>query len=190
MISGPSGTGKGTLRRRLFQTVPGLAFSISCTTRPPRRDERHGEDYRFLDNREFDRLIREGAFLEWAEVHGNRYGTLASDVEEERRRGRDVVLEIDVQGACAVKSRYPEAVLIFVFPPSQQDLRERLQQRGTESESDLKVRLTNAETEIRQAGFFDHTIVNDDVEGAAQRLQNLVREYRKRRTTDTGGNAE
>lgn len=178
VISGPSGAGKGTLRKRLFEEISELVFSISCTTRKPRPKEREGIDYRFLETEAFVQHVADGHFLEHAEVHGNYYGTLREDVERELRQNRDVVLEIDVQGALQVQERFPEAVLIFIMPPSAKELEKRLRGRGTEREDILETRLHNAEMEMQYAGCYDHAVVNDDLERAAAELIALVQSYR------------
>ncbi|MBN1332311.1 MAG: guanylate kinase [Synergistales bacterium] len=178
IVSGPSGAGKGTLRERLFRQVKDLVFSISCTTRPPRQGEEDGVDYRFVDEKTFLELIDTGRFLEWACVHDHYYGTLKEDVLLELNRGKDVVLEIDVQGALQVKDACPRAILIFVAPPSLDELEKRLRNRGTEQEKDLEIRLRNARDEIITSGSYDHMIINDNVERASGELQAIVLSYR------------
>lgn len=178
VISGPSGAGKGTLRKRLFAAIQDLVFSISCTTRSPRPKETDGIDYRFLETRNFLEYVADGQFLEHAKVHGNYYGTLKEDVERELRRNRDVVLEIDVQGALQVRESFPEAILVFIMPPSTKELEERLRRRGTEREDILETRLNNAEMEMRYAKCYDHAVVNDDLDRAAAELIALVESYR------------
>lgn len=160
--------------RRLLKLLPGLSFSVSATTRDPRPGEVDGVHYRFLTEAEFDRLVREGAFLEWAEVFGHRYGTLWEPIARELERGRDVVLEIDVQGAAAVRERQPEAVLIFLAPPSEEELERRLRARRTEDEADLARRLAAAREELAQREWFHHVVVNDDVERAAREVAAII----------------
>ncbi len=179
VISGPSGVGKGTLRKALFQKVEGLGYSVSCTTRSPRRGEREGVDYQFIEPGLFQRYISEGRFLEWAEVHGNFYGTLKDSVENILSEGRDGVLEIDVQGALQVKRSMPEAVLIFILPPTEDELRDRLDRRGTEKGEDLKKRLDEARNEILMSERYDHLVVNDDIEAALDTLEKIIMSYRK-----------
>ncbi len=178
ILSGPSGVGKGTLRKALFNNLDGLVFSVSCTTRSPRRGETDGVDYRFISRDDFDARIKNGLFLEWAEVHGNRYGTLEEDVRTILKKGLDVVLEIDVQGALQVKRKMPEAVLVFVAPPSENDLRERLSHRGTEKGESLRTRLDNARRELEMASLYDHMIINDDIPKAVDQLVSVVKQYR------------
>ena len=175
MITGPSGVGKGTLIRRLQQDVPGIDLSVSATTRPPRDGERDGEHYHFMDADEFDRRAAAGDFLEHADYASNRYGTLRSEVEPRLARGDSVVLEIEVQGARQVSGTMPDAVLVFIAPPSREALRERLEGRGTDSPEQIARRLTVADEELAAQSEFAHEIVNDDVDRAAGELARLVR---------------
>jgi guanylate kinase len=173
ILSGPSGVGKGTVRARLFEKIPGLVYSISCTTRSPREGEIDGVHYRFIDDAAFDSFVREGRFLEWARVHENRYGTLRADVKNQLSEGRSVVLEIDVQGALQVKRKMPESVMIFIMPPSLRELEERLSGRGTEETEMVRIRLRNAESELALSGQYDYAVVNDQVERAANELAEI-----------------
>lgn len=177
IISGPSGAGKGTLRKLLFERIPDLIFSISCTTRSPREGELDGVDYHFIDEVSFRRMIARGKFLEWAKVHDNYYGTLREDVERELCAGKNVILEIDVQGAHQVKMNCPDAIMIFVAPPSIPELEKRLRKRGTEEETVLQVRLQNAIAEMDDSYCFDHLIVNDEVARAVNELENVIHSY-------------
>ena len=136
VLSGPSGAGKGTIRARVFEALDGLSYSVSCTTRAPREGERDGVDYRFITPEDFAARIAAGDFLEWADVHRHRYGTLKSDVEKVLNEGKDMFLEIDVQGALQVKKKMPEAVTLFVVPPSIEVLEERLRGRRLQTESE------------------------------------------------------
>ena len=181
VLSGPSGAGKGTLRRRLFERVPDLAYSVSCTTRQPRPGETDGVDYRFLSEEDFRERISRGDFLEWARVHDHFYGTRAEDVREILDRGRDVVLEIDVQGALQVKRLIPEAVTLFIAPPSVEELERRLSRRNTEAPEERRLRLRNAREELGHAGEYDHRVVNDHLEEATEDLVHLVEHHRRRR---------
>ena len=180
IISGPSGVGKGTLRKALFRLMDDLEYSISCTTRAPRTGEMEGVDYRFIERDRFLAMRNQGLFLEWAEVHGNLYGTLREDIEKSIGKGRDTVLEIDVQGALNVKAKMPEAILIFIMPPSPMDLEKRLKKRGTEKENDLRVRLDDARREMCLSDKYDHSVVNDDLESALESLQKIIARYRSR----------
>ncbi len=149
-------------------------FSVSCTTRDPRPGEVEGRDYGFVSPEQFGRLIEEGAFLEWAEVFGHRYGTLLAPIEAQLERGNDVLLEIDVQGAATVRARLPDAVLIFLEPPSVDELERRLRARHTESESNLARRLASAQDEMSHAAWFDHIVVNDDVQRTAADIAAII----------------
>jgi guanylate kinase len=159
---------------------PGLVFSVSATTRPRRPNEVDGVDYRFVAPATFEELVEDDAFLEWAEVFGHRYGTLAGPIADALEAGQDVLLEIDVQGAGNVRERFPEAFLIFVVPPSPSDflqqLEERLRRRGTENEAELQRRLAAAREEIAQAAWFDRVVVNDEVERAAEEVAAIIDE--------------
>jgi len=187
VISGPSGAGKGTLTAELLKRVPSITRSISATTRKPRPGEVDGVDYYFLSEDEFKQRIEKGDFLEWAVVHGNYYGTLKSTVEKELANGKDVALVIDVQGAASVKEKMPEAVLIFIEPPSMAELVKRLELRNTETEAELARRLKNAEAEMLLAKTYDYVVINDEIERAANELIEIVR-AEKRPEKSEGGN--
>lgn len=178
MFSGPSGVGKGTLVSRLFSEMEGLSYSVSCTTRKPREGERDGVEYRFVSEEDFKRHIQAGDFLEWASVHGHHYGTLRSDVQRVLDQGHDIVLEIDVQGALQVKEKIPEAVTIFIAPPSPQVLEKRLRNRGTEDEQELRIRLANAEREMEQKSKYDFCVINDNLAEAVEELKQVIRGQR------------
>jgi len=180
VLSGPSGAGKGTVRKRLFQEIPMLKYSISCTTRQPRPGEVDGVDYRFIDETRFRAFIREEAFLEWADVHGHLYGTLCSDVERECSAGYDIVLEIDVQGAMQVRNKCTRCILIFLSPPSLEALEQRLRLRGTESEENVRIRLRNANDEMNLASGYDYLVINDSVEDAVHRIREIILSERNR----------
>lgn len=180
ILSGPSGVGKGTLRGLLFKRVPGLSYSISCTTRKPREGEIDGVQYRFLDESAFESYITAGKFLEWARVHGHLYGTLRSDVEKELEKGRHVVLEIDVQGAIQVKEQLPDSVMVFLVPPNLEELEKRLSGRGTEKSETMKTRLRNAKEEIALSARYDYVVVNDRIDRASGELTEIFKsEIRK-----------
>jgi guanylate kinase len=175
VITGPSGVGKGTLIRRLLYRVPGLELSVSATTRPPRPGERDGIDYHFKSDEEFDRLAREGQLLEHATYSGHRYGTPRSEVEPRLAAGKSVVLEIEVQGARQVREAMPEAVQVFIAPPSPDALRKRLESRATDHPEEIERRLSAAEEELAARSEFGHVIVNDDLGRATDELAELVR---------------
>ena len=180
MIAGPSGVGKGTLVRAVRARVPDeLVLSVSATTRRPREGEVDGRDYRFVDRDAFAGMIADGDLLEWAEVFDNLYGTPSSFVEEHLAAG-DVILEIDVQGAAQIRDRAPDAVLILLRPPSLDELARRLRSRGTESEDRIARRLGEAERELAQASWFDHEVVNDDLERASSQVAAIIEESRAR----------
>lgn len=174
VLSGPSGVGKGAIIQRSFPLLDGICRSVSATTRPPRPGEREGEDYFFVTEDRFVEMSRRGELLEWARVYGYHYGTPRRWVEERLAEGKDVVLEIDVQGGLRVRQVFPQAVLIFVAPPSWDELRRRLQGRQTESEDSLSRRLEEARREISQLGSYDYLIVNDRLEEAAQRFRAII----------------
>jgi guanylate kinase len=175
VVTGPSGVGKGTLIGELLRDVPGLELSISATTRRPRPGERDGIDYHFLSEEEFDRRLAGDEFMEHAAYSGHRYGTLLSEVEPRLERGAGVVLEIEVQGARHVRRRVPDAVLVFVAPPTPGSLRERLEGRGTDAAEQIDRRLQVAQEELAAQDEFSHVIVNDRVERAAGELADFVR---------------
>jgi guanylate kinase len=175
VITGPSGVGKGTLIEKLLERIPELELSVSATTREPRPGETEGRDYHFLKPEEFERRVQSQDFLEHADYSGNRYGTLREEVERRRDQGRSVVLEIEVQGARQVRTAMPEAVQIFIAPPSPEALRERLEGRGTDPPEAIEERLRTAEMELEAQDEFPHVVVNDDVQKAAAELEKLVR---------------
>jgi guanylate kinase len=178
VITGPSGVGKGTLIKEVFEQLPGLELSVSATTRSPREGERDGLDYHFLDEQDFSNRLAEGEFMEHASYSGHRYGTLLSEVEPRLARGASVVLEIELQGARQVRERLPDAVLVFVAPPTPDVLRERLEGRGTDTPEQIDRRLEVARQELEAQREFAHVIVNDDVDRAAAELAELMQRER------------
>lgn len=174
VISGPSGAGKGTVIRSLLGKHPELVLSVSATTRSLRPGERNGVDYIFVSVPEFVGMRDRGEFLESAEVYGNYYGTPRGPVESALRTGRNVVLELDIQGAASVKRAKPDAILVFIEPPSFDDLSDRIRGRGTEDPDALFKRLEAAYEEVRSKGTYDHIIINDEVERAADELARII----------------
>ena len=193
ILSGPSGSGKSTIYKAAIGDLGGIEFSVSCTTRQPRPGEVDGRDYYFITHEKFDKLVAENAFAEHAEVHGNCYGTLKSELLDRVRRGIDVLLDIDVQGAaqlralCCDSAEFCEACeFIFIMPPSYEELERRLRARGTETEESILRRLANAKGEMAHANEYDHIIVNDDLARAAKEFTDLIlalRNHPKRRRT-------
>ncbi len=185
IISSPSGGGKGTLIKEVLKNVPQIGYSVSYTTRSARAGEADGRDYFFVGVEEFTLLIEAGEFLEYAEVHGNFYGTSVKQVLAETGAGRDVILEIDVQGAENVRAKIPEAISIFILPPSFAVLRARLVARQTERPEDLAVRLRNSIDEVREFERFEYVVVNDEKETAAANLQSIIFAERQKRNRQT-----
>lgn len=178
VLSAPSGVGKTTIIRSVMSQRSELRFSVSCTTRSPRPGEVHGKDYHFLNREEFVQGIDRGRFLEWAQVHGEYYGTDGEQVERWLKEGRDVLLDIDVQGARQVRCTYPTAPTIFILPPSLEVLRERLVNRGTESEEQMNKRLAAARSELQEAPWYDFVIVNELLEEAVADFTAILRSCR------------
>ena len=178
VVAAPSGAGKSSLVKALMDVDAGVKASISHTTRAPRGQEVDGREYFFVDNATFDTMVANQDFLEWAQVHGNRYGTSRQAVEQRLSEGGDVLLEIDYQGALQIKQIFPHAVLVFVLPPSWEELRSRLQRRGEDSAETIEQRLVNAEQEMAQAAKFDFVIINELFERALFDLKSIVHAQR------------
>ncbi len=178
VVAAPSGSGKSSLVKALMEVDSGVRPSISHTTRAPRGQEKHGREYFFVDEGEFDAMVARGDFLEWAHVHGNRYGTSRQGVEQRIAEGGDVVLEIDWQGALQIKRLFANAILIFVLPPSWEELRARLTRRGEDAPEVIELRLRNAREELDQAGYFDFVIINEVFERALFDLKAIVHAQR------------
>ena len=181
VVSSPSGGGKGTLIDRVLQTVPGVSYSVSYTTRAPRGVEQDGREYFFVPTARFEQLIQQGEFLEWADVYGHLYGTSKAQVEHERVAGKDIILEIDVQGAASIRHLIADAISIFILPPSFGLLRDRLAARGTDSPADLEKRLRGAPAEVEQYKYFQYVILNDDINRASAQLASVIYAERARR---------
>lgn len=177
IISAPSGAGKTTLCNALRKRFPDMAYSISHTTRAPRKNETHGKDYFFISTPAFEERIQQGQWAEWARVHGNYYGTSAEQLNEHLRSGRNVLLDIDVAGARQIKSRFPDSIAVFIMPPSLEALKARLRSRATDDEAEIDKRLAHAEAEIAGRDFYDHVVVNDRLDEAIEALSRLIRQY-------------
>lgn len=187
IISAPSGTGKTTILKKVIAAMQNVAFSVSHTTRAPRSGEKEGEDYFFVDRAAFEAMQAADTFIEWAEVHGNYYGTSRQAVEQSLSRGKDIILDIDVQGARQLREKTgKEAVFVFIAPPSLEELESRLRKRGTDTDSVVQVRLHNARRELADMDLYDYVIVNDVLENAVQVLRAIIiaERSRKRRALD------
>jgi guanylate kinase len=176
IISGPSGTGKSTIVSATLKRRPQLRYSISFTTRPPRIDEKDGVDYHFISEATFRKKIDANELAEWAEVHGHLYGTSARYIEETLAGGQDVLMDIDVEGTKRLSARYPEAISVFITPPTMKELEKRLNRRGTDSPVVVARRLRSAEAEMAQVHCYDHVIVNDDLAKALLKLETIIEE--------------
>jgi guanylate kinase len=182
VLSAPSGAGKSTLAKRLVAQTPGLIFSTSFTTRAPRPGEQHGREYFFVDDAAFDRMIAEDDLLEWVQVYANRYGTGKAWLREQVAKGLDVLLDIETVGAKNVKEALPEAVMVFLLPPSAEVLAQRLRGRGDTDEPQITLRMAHARHEMEQYPHYDHLVVNDDLEGAYRHLESIILAQRTRRS--------
>lgn len=174
VVSGPSGTGKGTVCGELLDSMPELAYSISATTRAPRAGEVDGKNYYFLTKERFEELVAEGGFLEYANVYGNYYGTPLVKIQERLAEGNDILLEIDTQGALEVMKKCPDGLFIFLLPPSLGELERRIRGRGSETEESLKKRLGNAKAEIAIGEKYKYVVVNDTVKKAVARIKSII----------------
>lgn len=174
IISGPSGAGKTTIYKRIFTEHSDLNFSVSVTTRKARPGEKEGADYYFVSKEEFETLRINNRFAEWADVHGNYYGTLKSEIEKKTSQGMICLLDVDVQGADSLRSVYPDANYIFIIPPSKDELRKRLLKRGSEKDEEQQLRLLNAEKELEQQDKFDYVIMNKNFDEAYRQVEQLL----------------
>lgn len=174
IISAPSGTGKTTICKEIIKQIPGIIFSVSYTTRPKRKGEVDGVDYFFISDSEFDKKIKENFFIEWAEVYGKRYGTSREFLKKSISEGKDVLLEIDVQGARNIKRLLPHSIAIFILPPSIQELERRMKQRNENSKNDMILRLMKARDEIMKSTFYDYIVINDELNGAIEKIKSII----------------
>jgi len=185
VISAPSGSGKTTLTRRLLEAFPRLRFSVSYTTRARRAGERHGRDYFFVTREVFEGMVRRREFVEWANVYGHLYGTARSQLRAAQEAGRDILLDIDVKGHAQVRRQLPEAVSVFVLPPSYRELERRLRDRHSDAPGEIRRRLETASREIKHWREYDYLVVNDHLDEAAEALAAIVRAVRFRRSSQT-----
>jgi guanylate kinase len=180
VVSAPSGAGKSTVLQRVLKEVGKIRFSVSHTTRQPRENERDGIDYHFVDHATFESLAGQGKMLEWAQVHGQLYGTGLAELDRAGREGVDLLLDIDVQGADLVRRKLPDAVTVFILPPSYEELERRLRSRGQDSSTSIRERLAAAVEELGYYGVYDYAIVNDDLDACVESLKSVVRAARCR----------
>ncbi len=174
VLSGPSGSGKNSVMNAVFPTIPNLKYSISVTTRPPRKGEQDGVNYFFRTEEEFEQLIAEERLLEWATFVGHRYGTPKDFVNEQIMNGNAVIMDIDIQGAAQIREKMPEAVFVFLLPPTWDELRQRLLRRGSDTEETISKRLLKSQEEIRHIVDYDYFIINDDLAKAAEQLRHII----------------
>lgn len=188
VISAPSGAGKTTILKQVMETMPGISFSVSHTTRPPRTGEENEKDYHFISVETFHKMQEQNAFLEWAKVHNNFYGTSKSAIEYLVNDGLDIILDIDIQGARQVKeAEWVKAVFVFILPPSLNELEKRLRGRGTDSDETIKVRLANSKKEMEEVALYDHVVINDSVEKAVEMLRAVILAERSKNRRDADG---
>jgi len=180
ILSAPSGAGKTSLCRKVVERHPEIVYSISVTSRPPRPNEKHGQDYHFVSAADFEKMLESDALVEWAMVHDNYYGTPRKDISGQLEQGRDVIMDIDTVGARSVKKTYPQAVSIFVIPPSIEALKQRLMSRATDSDEVISKRLNKARLEMEQVGDFDYWLVNDDLNQAIDAVVAIIQAERRR----------
>lgn len=179
IISAPSGTGKSTVISALRKKMPKLFFSVSCTTRPIREGEKDGREYFYVDQKKFKKMISDDSFAEWAKVHNEYYGTCAQQITETTSKGLDILLDIDVQGAMQIKKRFPEAISIFLTPPSMEELERRLKKRGTETDAQVRLRLKNAQKELSFKDSYNFVVVNKDAMKTVDELLKILVNFRK-----------
>ena len=179
VLSGPSGVGKGTVIDKLSTEDINVEYSISVTTREPRRGEEDGQDYIFVNEDEFFRMVEDNKFIEWARVHNNYYGTLKRTVQDLLNKGKDVILEIDIQGARQIRDKFPAAILIFLLPPSLDELENRLDKRGSEDPDSKKTRLENARQEMNEISYYDYQVKNDNLEDTVYQIKEIIKKESK-----------
>lgn len=177
VISAPSGSGKTSIAKEILRKYPDMLFSVSATTRSRRSGEKEGKDYFFLTKEEFEGRVKKGDLVEWEEIYGDHYGTLRSEVEKALNSGKVMMFDVDVKGALSIKKNFPEAVLIFIRPPSVDALKERLVKRKTEDEGALRRRLERASMELEQGKHFDYRVVNDDLRKAIEEVDGIIRKH-------------
>jgi guanylate kinase len=181
VLSGPSGVGKNTVLDELFKNFNGVSYSVSATTREAREGEIEGEDYFFISEDEFKKIDKKDGFIESAVVHGHYYGTPKKFVDKKLNEGEDIILEIDTQGAKQVREKYPEAVYIFLLPPSLEELKNRLDKRDTEDSKTKDIRLNNARKELKEVHKYDYEVINDSLEDAVREIKKIIIKEQKRR---------
>lgn len=174
VLSGPSGAGKGTLSKLLLKEMPDIYYSVSVTTRPKRSEEEEGNNYFFADEDTFKEMINKEEFLEWANVYGNYYGSPKKNIRNQLEKGKDVLLELDIQGALQIKNQVPESLFIFVVPPSLNELRKRIEKRGADTKEDIEKRLQCVHNELSYVSEYDYVIVNDNVYSALEKLKSII----------------
>ena len=174
IISAPSGGGKTSILKAIRSRIPSLEYSVSTTTRPPRRGERDGRDYYFINRDEFMKCVKDSGFTEWAQVHGHLYGTRDDFIRDKLDSGKSVLLDLDIQGALQIREKYPDAVLIFISPPSEEVLKKRLKKRGTDSDKQINMRIMKAEDEISKSGNYDYIVVNDVLKKAVGEVERII----------------
>ena len=182
VISAPSGAGKTTICKRLLDEFPDLYFSVSCTTRLPRKGEKDGRDYHFISVAEFKNRTGKGEFVEWEEIYGHFYGTLKKEIEDRTGKGHDVILDIDIKGAGNVKSIYPQGVFVFIMPPSVETLKERLKKRGSETDDVMKMRFDRVMEEVRENERYDYVIFNDIINDSVDVMRSIYIAEKNRRS--------
>ena len=176
ILSSPSGGGKSTICDNLRKKLPGILYSISTTTRLPRKGEKNGKQYFFVTKKNFENMIKKNAFLEWAIVHGNYYGTSKDIIENYLKQGKTCILDIDIQGAMQIKKRYPDGLFIFIMPPSLEELKNRLKKRGTDNKQSIGIRLNNAKKEIKYKKYYDYIVINKKIEHSVNKILDIINE--------------